>query len=195
MPDTDTQLIVGAITNLREDINTHHKENKERLERAEARQDKFEDTISTLAENMNTLATSMVRLEEVQERMEKDTEKQRVIDEAQDAKIEIIKDTLHSVDKQLTLLREVPDELKMNRHGLKDLENRVNALNVFQDGQLKTINEVKAKVEALEKKEILDTAKLDSMEAWSKWFKEKILPAIILAGVPAAVMYWLLNAQ
>lgn len=185
--------LVGIIEALRDDINRNHKSSEERLARADARQDKLESTLGDLADNMGTLATSMARLEEVTERIERDSERQREIDELQNHRLETLKDDWHEADKKLDALKDAPEEIRSNRHGLNNTRAQVEALTMITEEHRDDIKDIKKSIATIKEDVVKDSVRLDSMAGWSKWFKEKILPTIVLAGVPAAAVYYVLQ--
>lgn len=184
-----SDALVEAINSLREDIRLHHKENAKRLDASETRQEKLENTLADLASNMSKLAVSMARFEEVQERMEKDNERQREVDEQQNKKLDLLNEKFHETDKKLSSLEGIPQEVREMKYRVKDNENRTDGLNEAHSGLYATLKEVQKSVEGLERRQEANGVKLDSIGGWGKWFKEKILPSLIIAGVPSAITY------
>lgn len=195
MIEGEVQSIVKAIDGLRTDIGEQHKESLRRLDKSDLRQDKLEDTLNVLSKHMSTLATSMARLEEVQERMEKDNERQREVDEKQNQKLEELKEKFHEADKRLSALNGVPEDLKELRYRLKDNENRTEGLNEAHGGLFESIREIEKTLKGIERGQGATEMKLNSMEGWGKWFKERLLPTLVIAGVPAAVTYWMMSVD
>ena len=53
--------VVTLLQGMRDDMERHHAENKERDQRIEAKQEKFEDALKEMSQAIATLANSMVR--------------------------------------------------------------------------------------------------------------------------------------